>query len=100
MSVAIVDFFTAKEFPVDKGNDHIIFCGSASIKQNGIAFNEIKLKYNKRTKKYLIQFPSIKGSDGEYRPAFCSITKETRTEIIRLIVNAATECWEQQKAEK
>ena len=95
MAKAEIDFFSAKTFPAEKHNPDIIFCGSASIKVGGFAMNEIKLKYNKKTGKYLIQFPKTYSSDGKYRPAYCTITKESHAEAHRLIVRAAQKAWGQ-----
>lgn len=100
MPKAVTEFYSAKSFPRDKGNPDITFCGSASIKIGGIALNEIKLKYNYKTKKFIIQFPEIRGSDGKYRPAYCTITKEAQSQVQKLIVTAARKAWGQIPADQ
>ena len=74
----------------DKGNQAIVYCGSANVDTGTIGLNGIKLKYNhgEGTKGYFLQFPEEVGSDGKRRPIFLTTSKEARQLLTKALVKA------------
>jgi len=73
----------------EKSNELIHFYGSARCNVGGITLRGMRIKYHTAKKRFWVQMPDQRGSDGTYRPLFFPNTKEARAELEAAVLAAA-----------